>query len=206
MIVGFTGASGTGKSWAAGKLAALLGSDYIGSCAAEVAETMGFDVNAPHTFAERLEYQRNILEFMNDSYSMYPTAVFDRTPIDLMAYVIIAANDEVDTQEYRDYLDACMDITDKMVDVIVLVSPPYEQLIGDCEYKPGRLIAEVHGYNHRALFDATVKILLTHPKLRDKVLVIPEDCHYDDRVSFVMDRIDEYRTSSPDHGSLPHKP
>jgi hypothetical protein len=197
MIVGFTGAAATGKSWVAAKVAALLGFHYQGSRASEVAADTGFDVNAPHTFAERLEYQNEVLNRMkSDLASGLDHIVFDRTPIDLMAYALIAANDEVDTPEYKEYIDRCMELAVDSFDVIVLVSPAAKELYGEGELKPGRLCAKVHGYEHRVLYDHVIKILLANKKIAHKVIVIPEDCHYEDRVTFVKDKLSAFRTTT----------
>ncbi len=188
-IIGFSGESGTGKSWVAEKLATQLGFHYQPSRGAEVAAEINFDVNAPHTFVERLNYQEDVLEKMIEDNCLHLNAVFDRTPLDLAAYTIIAANSDPSNELLKQYVEDCYKTCDELFDTIVLVSPPYEELLGDCEYKPGRLIAEVHGYNHRALFDAVLKTLMIKPSIAEKTIVIPENLHFEERVKFVKERI-----------------
>lgn len=190
MIIGFTGASATGKSWVAEQLATQLGFSYVPSKAAEVAEEIGFDVNAPHTFAERLNYQEAILQRMVDDISRSDTSVFDRAPTDLMTFMIRAEKDDLNSIEIEEYLESCL-IISECFDVIFYVCPEDEELAGSGEFKPGRLSSSAHGSNHRILYNDCLALLTNHPLLKNKVVRIPSQLHYQDRVDFVKEFLNE---------------
>lgn len=185
MIVGFTGAAATGKSWAAKELAAQLSFGYVPSKAADIAAKLKFDINTPHDFDERIDYQWHVLMQMKEDVNT-DNLIFDRCPVDLMAYAINAfyTMDDVKEDALNAYLKACRSYS-SLFDKIILISPPDDDLLGLGEYKPGRLKAEAHADNHRLFFDRTLKILLAAPEYKNKLIVVPEDCHYNDRIEFL---------------------
>lgn len=195
MIVGFSGPAATGKSWAAKELAAQLRFEYVPSKAAEVAASIGFDVNQPHSFEQRLSYQRSVLKQMiiDLTGSAFKNMVFDRTPLDLMAYSIMANGTDSLNTELDDYLAQCKSVLAIHFDVVAMVSPPLKELVGLGEHKEGRFTTDaIYGSDHRLVFDKTLKTLCIPKEVNNKLLIIPEDLHYQDRVEFVKERINAY--------------
>lgn len=199
MIIGLSGVAASGKSWAAKELASQLGYEYISSKAAEVANDIGFDVNEDHSFSERLIYQRAVLKRMSSDLKncWNRNIVLDRTPLDLMTYAAISKEGLSTSGELNNYIESCYSILDICFDMVVLISPPFKDLAGMGEYKTGRIITDkLHGNNHRIVFDNTIKILANKSDVLKKLLVVPEDLHYQDRVEYVKDRINDYRNKS----------
>lgn len=129
MLFGISGASGTGKTTLAKRVADDLGITYLPTSITECGKKHGFDPVAPMSIRSRLELQMHLL---NDHVEMVTKAdrplIVDRTPIDMVAYLMgefdmhshmRATPEEIVAAE--EYVDLCLETTAKLYDYIFIL-------------------------------------------------------------------------------------
>jgi nicotinamide riboside kinase len=129
MLFGISGASGTGKTTLAKRVAEDLGITYMPTSITECAKKHGFDAVAPMSLQSRIELQMHLLK---DHVDMVTNAdrplIVDRTPIDMVAYLMAefdmhshmrATSEEIVAAE--EYVDLCLDATTRLYDYIFVL-------------------------------------------------------------------------------------
>lgn len=129
MLYGISGASGTGKTTLAKRVADDLGITYLSGSITETARKHGFDAVGLLPLDKRIELQIKLLE---DHIAMIGEAgrpaIVDRTPIDMIAYLMA----EFDMHSHRrataeelqhaaNYVELALDATAKLYDHIFVV-------------------------------------------------------------------------------------
>ena len=151
MNIFLTGASGTGKS----TLALALNQKYpdflfIPSFVTKVARRIGFDINKPYTFKERLNFQEKLLEpylFYVEAGAKAPM-IFARSPLCMAAYLDCEpAMTRDDWGAVVRYVDDCIDLVEDHCDLLVYCPP----LASGVEPRDDRPDLSIHGadYNLR---------------------------------------------------------
>lgn len=196
MKIAFSGASATGKSTAARKLAARLGYDFIPSKAAHIAEFLKFDINSNYSFEELYKYQVTIINhFDRDLELVGDDVVFDRSPLDFYAYLAEGVPDTIDiaNDELVDrYFKEAKEIANNL-DLIVLISPPKRELLTNGVWKVGRKKEDT--YPHRLMYDLQLRSIIggDDGSLVNKVLIMPEEIQFDDRVTYIEEKLHEIK-------------
>lgn len=107
MRIGFLGAASTGKTTVAKLAAHELGIPYVESCVRRVmalsnaTEQSEFN-DSPEA---RLALQVKIKEAKTTQDAAYPHGIFDRTPLDHLAYMMIKCHDTMTDAQFRQYGD-----------------------------------------------------------------------------------------------------
>jgi hypothetical protein len=129
MLYGISGASGTGKTTLAKRVAEDLGITYMPTSITECAKKHGFDAVGMLTLPKRLELQLHLLE---DHVEMICQAerplIVDRTPIDMIGYMLAELDmhshhrlTDKEIGQVEDYVNLCSDMTLKLYDYVFIV-------------------------------------------------------------------------------------
>jgi len=127
----------TGKSTLARKFALSSNFEFVETSVSGVFKDNGYDPKVDYDFSTRMKIQWLILASVTDSYKSAKTMCFitDRTPIDLMAYLMADIGrqnlTESDNVEFTEYQKACYAVTNKYFSVIVVVQPGIEIVEAD---------------------------------------------------------------------------
>lgn len=117
MIIGFSGCQRSGKTYAAQKLADMLGYEFVPT---NVSSVLQKHPNASKSFKNRMNCQNDILGHLAGIIDQCKgkNVVLDRTPIDMIVYTMDAytwreAND-ANEKILEKYLSACSDLMSKI--------------------------------------------------------------------------------------------
>jgi hypothetical protein len=180
------GVHGIGKSATAIKLNKHLPDYlYIPSFAGPVAKRMGFDLNQPHTADKLMQYQERLLEVFIESYkaTTYVPTIYDRSPIDLAAYMTYAQNNHnLPLVAVNKFTRRCVEATQEYCDILVY---PEADLSEAMEAKSNRPSA----YD-RTEFDRIIdSFVMLIPNDKPKVIDVPVQYQYQDRVNYILEQI-----------------
>lgn len=129
MLFGISGASGTGKTTLAKRIAEELGITYMPTSITECARKHGFTAVSSLSMRDRLTLQMKLLE---DHVTMITEAqrplIVDRTPVDMIAYMMCEVEmmshtrmtPEV-TTAVDEYVTLCLETTAKLYDSIFVL-------------------------------------------------------------------------------------
>lgn len=129
MLFGLTGASGTGKTTLAKRVAEDLGITYMPSSITECGRKHGFDTVGLMPLKDRIKLQMHLLE---DHIQMVARAdrplIVDRTPIDMIAYLMAELDmhshkrlDKEEIETCEAYVDLCLETTTKLYDYVFVL-------------------------------------------------------------------------------------
>ena len=133
--IGFSGAHRTGKTTLAKLMSDKNEMPFVQSSMSALANEMGIKIGLDMPFEQRREFQERALVMFEDSYRKYEGVMFftDRTPIDLIGYVMTAWHPNYVTPELTewayDYTSRCIDATNRWFFNLFIVPPadiPYE--------------------------------------------------------------------------------
>lgn len=128
MSIGLTGTHRTGKSTLARAYALAENVLYLQTAVSQVFVDMGYDPKADYPLDIRLEIQKRILDALDKQYSAAgQTFITDRTPIDLMAYMLADIQRQNTTPEQArqitKYMEDCAAVTNTHFTCLVVVQP-----------------------------------------------------------------------------------
>ena len=126
MNIGLCGSHRTGKTTLAGSISEKFKLPFVRTFTSEVFRKYGLDPAKPMDFTQRLWIQHKVLDAAEVAWSAQQGHfVTDRTPLDMAAYTLgdIQGATVVDVAEMEDYMDRCLNTTNKYFDTLVLVQP-----------------------------------------------------------------------------------
>jgi hypothetical protein len=183
----FTGVHSIGKSASAIKLAKTLPSYlYIPSFAGPVAKRMGFDLNQPHTTEQLIDYQERVLETFVESFKVThgTDVIYDRSPNDLAAYMVTGIFNSNHNYKHlsaaNSFVNRCLEATRTYCDVLVY---PEADLNVPIKFKPNRPLGVEYD---RVQFDKILDYYTHAVSKTVKVIDIPMEYQYDDRINFIL--------------------
>lgn len=130
VVVGITGVHRTGKTTLMQALAELLGLHTVQTNVSGVFASMGLRADKQYSLEERMNVQDKVLEHLAECYAAMDSAPFvtDRTPIDLIGYVMAdigpetAANPELSARVLA-YVNDCYKLFTRHFSALVVVQP-----------------------------------------------------------------------------------
>lgn len=128
MMLGLSGAHRTGKTTLARRFAEVSGYTMVETKVSDVFRQHDLDPRANYPLEKRLWIQLRILEKLEKIYSTNKTySVFDRTPIDLAAYMLAdVSRQEINPATDREvsiYVESCLIVTNAYFSGVVVVQP-----------------------------------------------------------------------------------
>lgn len=125
---GLSGAQRTGKSTLAKKYAETYGIPYLQTSASGTFDRLGFSPKLDYPLPVRLEIQNEILKDLSAQYKAGGIIwITDRTPIDLMAYMLADVQRQNVSQEdgkrIVDYMERCYEVLNRHFTTITIVQP-----------------------------------------------------------------------------------
>jgi hypothetical protein len=188
-----TGPHAIGKSATATNLANLMGGYFfVPSFAGAVAKKMNFDLNKPYTPEQLIAYQRGVLDAFLMSYEATAemNTVYDRSPLDFLAYMALAFinNPEYNSliEDFEDYEAACLNAVNKFCDYLIL---PEADLAEAYEHKHNRPKFDATAAKQRLEYTDTVKSYFTLLDGVKRVITVPFQYQYEDRVNYILKEI-----------------
>ena len=131
MIIGLMGAHRTGKTTLAKAVAETANARFIQVKLSEAQRILGYDSsNQNYSFKERRIIQEGLLDYMAQllkATDLNYDVIYDRTPLDLIAYVISLANanvlDDDDEKWLKKFIHDCHLLTRFYFNKVYLVQP-----------------------------------------------------------------------------------
>lgn len=129
-MIGLIGAHRTGKTSLAKAYADKHGVTFVETSVSAIFRELGVDPAAPMDFGTRLTVQEQVLARVDALYGSYAAGeqlIADRTPIDMIGYLMADAVGHAVAPEHQARFDAyvqrCFDVANKRFSVMVLVQP-----------------------------------------------------------------------------------
>jgi hypothetical protein len=126
MNIGLCGSHRTGKTTLAEAVSSNTGMPFLRTGTSQVFQQYGLDPAQPMDFKKRIWIQQRILDAAENMWKAEERQfITDRTPLDMMAYTLadIQGTTTVDIDELEAYLARCIDITNTVFSLLVLVQP-----------------------------------------------------------------------------------
>jgi predicted ATPase len=119
MIYGLIGASGSGKTTLAMQAAEHMNMAFLPTSISKSAERHGFNAVGALPLHDRINLQHHLLDDMVELINKTDRpAILDRTPVDMIAYMICEVDmhshtrvSDKDLQRVETYVDSCLDVT-----------------------------------------------------------------------------------------------
>lgn len=190
MMIGLIGAHRTGKTTLAKHVESGVPSiKAITVNIGQAQKILGFDSSKQdYSFKERRIIQDGLLNYMAELYKEaavhYENVIFDRTPLDLIGYTMLAvtanALDQEDEEWLKDYIRNCNLLTEFYLDRIFLLQPSIELRNENTTSAPAH-----PGYVEH--FNYIYAGVITQINYRTRAFIIPRQVtDLDDRAHFVM--------------------
>jgi len=136
-VIGLAGAHRVGKTTLARAFAEKHGLVFVQTSASEVFREFGMDPATRYTFDDRLSVQEEILKRFDQQYAAVGAApaITDRTPLDMLAYTLAEAVQDMvterDQRRLKKYVQDCIDVTNKRFGVLLVVQPGIQVVAED---------------------------------------------------------------------------
>jgi hypothetical protein len=184
-----SGPHAIGKSHTAKSLAYELGYASIGSTAGFVAEKMHYKFGEALPL-EIAEYQGQVakaFEFVMEATKECDT-VFDRSPLDFATYLTMELGKTPDFDTViKSYQEYCVELTKKYCDVLILPMADYSE---SYDIKAGRPAFNMEQVNYRQSYADLLEYFVEQlPKDNIKVITVPIDKQYGQRVNYLLARL-----------------
>lgn len=127
MRLGFVGAQRVGKTTLGEAAASKTGLTFQPTTTKQVFDRIGRDPKIHYPIRERLSIQYEIFAELNADWEKYDDCIFDRTPLDLLAYTEADVlrdfpTDDVTVERYMRYREMCLKATAKF-DALIHIQP-----------------------------------------------------------------------------------
>ncbi len=135
MIGGLTGSQRVGKTTLATAYAEKVGGVLVACSTGETIASLGLDPTKPMSFDDRMRAQEAVLDYYVSLYErsekFKTICVFDRTPIDLIAYALSDVTGSMEpskegTERLNRYINRCYEVANRYFSFIVHVQPGIE--------------------------------------------------------------------------------
>lgn len=190
--VGFSGAHRTGKTVTAMKVADTIGIPYIKASVSSSDVWTTIRPSDTMTFGERMQIQEILLYEMegllNRIVSNNNAFVIDRTPIDVLAYLLTnidSTTSSIFDSRGKEFIDKCIDLSAKFFSYFVVI-PPGIPFVGDTN-KNGKT------YNSKIYLESLTDVIIgaycryferLSSSIQKTLIVVP------DRLTKLEDRVD----------------
>ncbi len=127
MRLGFVGAQRVGKTTLGEAAAGKTELAFQPTTVKQIFERIGRDPKVHYPIRERLAIQYDIFEELNADWEKYDNCIFDRTPLDLLAYTEADVlrdfpTDDITVERYMRYREMCLNATAKF-DALIHIQP-----------------------------------------------------------------------------------
>lgn len=130
MIIGLCGAHRTGKSTLATQFASHSNSAFISVSISNMQKKYGYSsANQNYSWETRKHIQMCLFGEFEDLLKQIPkgnTVILDRTPLDLIGYLLIHVNENIPNSNHefiQEYIRECIKLTNRYFNRVVLVQP-----------------------------------------------------------------------------------
>lgn len=125
---GLTGAHRTGKSTLARMVSEKYNIPFIQTQVAGIIKKLGYSANIHYNISTRIKIQHAVLEETVELWDkQQSTFITDRTPLDMVGYMIANATQDELTHEYdiefQDYVSKCIFLSNQYFSNIIFVPP-----------------------------------------------------------------------------------
>lgn len=191
----FAGPHATGKSTTVETLVEGELRDYtfVKSAASDLSLTLGYNIG--ETTALQLgKYQdavmnKALIEYQN---SKDIKAIYDRSPLDFICYTKLALEDldiiPASNPFFNRYEMLCLAMINRYCDVLILCETNLEE---EYEVKQGRPAPSLEQSEFRKRYRDELNSLLGKLSPTVKVIRVPLDKQYEDRVWYILDELEE---------------
>lgn len=126
--IGLTGAHRTGKSTLAEMYSEKYGIPYVKTQVSKIITDLGYSPNIQYDIKTRIDIQNKVLENTIELWETQTTPfITDRTPVDMVGYMIANATQDELTKEYDtyfvNYVEKCKAATNKYFKQIITIPP-----------------------------------------------------------------------------------
>lgn len=190
-LIGFCGAHRVGKTTLAMHVANASNIMFIKTSVSILNIWKDFNIKPDNyfTFAERIELQYYILDYFEEIIQKYEYGVFDRTPMDLIGYLLANIDSTCSglfNQRTKIFIDKCVKLTEKF-DKIFFVYPKLDYIPE--ENKSNKtFISEpyIRSVSNNILSECIRNLD------KNKFVIVPEQCiKIKDRTNFVLQHIEK---------------
>lgn len=180
-----------GKSTTAQKLADRYGFLFVSSFAGKIAKEMDYDLNKERTPEQILEYQHRLLKAFQMHYEATDDVdtVYDRSPLDFAVYTVMEIRKHDHDGRYvkrvAAYVKECIETTDGYCDFLIIPEANLEEPYEDKDNRPSFSTEQIV---YRKTYSLILDFYVTDLTLT-KVVRVPIDKQYDERVQFINEAI-----------------
>jgi predicted ATPase len=181
--IGFIGTGGTGKTSVAEKLKELIPEDFRPSIVRSVMGHLGVTdaMQASMSAAQCWSVQKALADAKFNQDDEFDTGLFDRTPIDHLAYALYRCADQISDQVYGALVERVQEYVDQYD--VVFYFPIYEWEVVDDGFRQ-------QGLAYRATHDMLLRQLLTEMEI--DAIEMP-DASVDERVELILSVLQDER-------------
>ena len=181
--IGFIGTGGTGKTSVAEKLKELIPEDFRPSIVRGVMGHLGVTdaMQSSMSSAQCWAVQKALADAKFNQDDEYDTGLFDRTPIDHLAYALYRCAGEISNPVYKALVERVQEYIDQYD--VVFYFPIYEWEVADDGFRQ-------QGLAYRATHDMLLQQLLTEMEI--DAIEMP-DASVDERVELILSVLQDER-------------
>jgi predicted ATPase len=181
--IGFIGTGGTGKTSVAEKLKGLIPEEFRESIVRETMRRVGATDagQAVMTAEQKWTLQQYLLDAKFEQDDMYDTGLFDRTPIDHMAYTLYRCADSISDEVFNELAERVQEFAERYD--VIFYFPLFDWEVADDGFRQ-------QGRAYRVTHDLITVALLS--KMEIEFIDVP-DMSVDERVEFILAQLEDVR-------------